>query len=315
MGAASTKALPAVLPENVVPMAPAGEGTALAASEAKLKKPPRCAISATVKGPRELDGVKLEQEPDALLTVLGDRSDTGAKVGETKDASPYALSMLNDVMSIALAGDTLTRGPLNAERVNAMLQQMSAFEPADELEGMIALQAVAMHRATMDSARRGLAATRADHRAQYLGQANKCSRTFAALLEQLNRHRGKTTTQKFVFETHVGDGGQAVVGAAVGVGRYANGENQPHEQNQARHGGGARGAPLFGSWAQRDAVPATSEQEQETLPPARRSAGERSAEGQSQQPEARALHGGGDHDAPTSQPDAERSSQSAGLKQ
>lgn len=292
---------------DVVPLNPADQLPATA----QTKKPPRCTISATVAGSNSLTGVKLEQEPDALLGVLGDRSDTGAKVGETKDASPYALSMLNDVLSLALAGETLTEGPLQADRVNAMLQQMSAFEPTNELEGMIALQAVTMHRATMDSARRGLVATRADHRAQYLGQANKCSRTFAALLEQLNRHRGKTTTQKFVFETHVGDGGQAVVGAAVGVGRQANGANQPHEQNQARYGGSARGAPLFGPWAERDAMSAAGEQEQETLPPARRSAGERSAEGQSEQPEAWALHGGSDHDAPAGEPDAERGSQPA----
>jgi len=280
------------------------------------RKPPRCTISAKVAGPNQLSEVKLEQGPGALLAVLGDRQEDALADGEHKDAGPYALSMLNDVLQLALAGETLRDGPLEAQRVNAMLQQMAAFDPADELEGMIALQAVAMHRAAIDSARRGLASSRADHRAQYLGQANKCSRTFAALLEQLNRHRGKTTTQKFVFETHVGDGGQAVVGAAVGAGHHGNGANQPHGQTQARYGGGPRRAALFGAWsAQGDAVSAAGEQGQETLPHARRGEGERSAEGQPQQSEAWTLDGGSEGDAPASESSTERSAQFVGVSE
>lgn len=298
---------------EVVPLNPAGELPAV--ETPATRKPPRCTISATVTGANSLSAVKLDQEPGALLAVLGDRLDAGAEVGESKDAGPYALSMLNDVLRIAMAGEVMPEGPLEAQRVNAMLQQMAAFEPTNELEGMIALQAVAMHRATMDSTRRGLASSRADHRAQYLGQANKCSRTFAALLEQLNRHRGKTTTQKFVFETHVGDGGQAVVGAAVGAGHHGNGANQPHGQTQARYGGGPRRAALFGAWAQGDAVSAAGEQGQETLPHARRGEGERSAEGQPQQSEARTLHGGSNAGAPDGEQDAERRAAIAGVSQ
>lgn len=273
--------------DNVVALAPANER---GASAARRPNPPRCAISATVAGPNSLDDVKLDQGPGALLAVLGDRSNSEAEAGETKASGPYALTMLNDVMSLALAGQKLTEGPLNADRVNAMLQQMSAFEPTDEVEAMLALQAVAMHRASMESVRRGLVSDRPEHRAQYLGQANKCSRTFAALLEQLNRHRGKTTTQRVIVENvTVQAGGQAVVGTVTGAGAKQIGAIQPHGQNQTQHDGGARCASMFSEGAERQTVPAACEQGQDTLPHAWRSGGQWSAEGKQEPAGSRPL--------------------------
>ena len=47
-----------------------------------------------------------------------------------------------------------------------------------------------------------------------LNQANRLSRTFAAMLEALNRHRGKSGQQTVRVEhVTVNDGGQAIVGA------------------------------------------------------------------------------------------------------
>ena len=45
-----------------------------------------------------------------------------------------------------------------------------------------------------------------------LNQANKLSRTYADLLEALNRHRGKGQQKVTVEHVHVHSGGQAVVG-------------------------------------------------------------------------------------------------------
>lgn len=310
---AATQKLPAAASDNVVVGAlDAGP------IPAKRKKPPVCTLSGKVVGPNRVDGVQLNHEPGALLAVLGDRSDQGAEVGETKECGAYALMALDGLMQLSLAGEKLVPGqPMPTQRVNAMMQQMSAFNPADELEGMIALQCVSLHWASMDSLRRGLSSTNADHRARYLGQANKCSRTFSALLEQLNRHRGKVTTQRVVVENvNVAPGAQAVVGAVAtggGGGRQDFGADQPHEQNEANYGGSARSASVFGSRAQRDALQAAGEQEQEALSPARGRARQRSAKGQPECVEARTLHGRSDSDAPPSQQDGERSAQPAGV--
>ena len=45
-----------------------------------------------------------------------------------------------------------------------------------------------------------------------LNQANKLSRTYTALLEALNRHRGKGQQKMTVEHVHVYEGGQAIVG-------------------------------------------------------------------------------------------------------
>ena len=48
-----------------------------------------------------------------------------------------------------------------------------------------------------------------------LNQANKLSRTYATLLDALNRHRGKGQQKVTVEHIHVHAGGQAVVGVVA----------------------------------------------------------------------------------------------------
>jgi hypothetical protein len=57
-----------------------------------------------------------------------------------------------------------------------------------------------------------------------LSQANKLSRTYATLLEALNRHRGKGQQKVTVEHVHVHSGGQAVVGMVEtpGEGTHTN---------------------------------------------------------------------------------------------
>src|SRR5439155_4621870 len=63
-----------------------------------------------------------------------------------------------------------------------------------------------------------------------LAQANKLSRTYAALLEALNRHRGKGQQKVTVEHVHVHADGQALVGVVgtPGGGDRAKSEEQPY---------------------------------------------------------------------------------------
>ena len=67
-------------------------------------------------------------------------------------------------------------------------------------------------------------------RRENLTQANKLSRTYAALVEALNRHRGKGQQKVTVEHVHVHAGGQAVVGMVEtpGGGERTKSEEQPH---------------------------------------------------------------------------------------
>jgi hypothetical protein len=69
----------------------------------------------------------------------------------------------------------------------------------------------------------------------WIAQANKLSRTYATLLEALNRHRGKGQQKVTVEHVHVHSGGQAVVGVVDGLGGgdQAESEEQPHAKQIA----------------------------------------------------------------------------------
>jgi len=67
-------------------------------------------------------------------------------------------------------------------------------------------------------------------RRENLSQANKLSRTYATLLESLNRHRGKGQQKVTVEHVHVHSGGQAIVGnvETSGGGFPPKSKDQPH---------------------------------------------------------------------------------------
>jgi len=63
-----------------------------------------------------------------------------------------------------------------------------------------------------------------------LNQANKLVRSYAVLMDDLNRHRGKGQQRVTVEHVHVHQGGQAIVGAVQGGGASTETGGQPHAQ-------------------------------------------------------------------------------------
>jgi hypothetical protein len=98
-------------------------------------------------------------------------------------------------------------------QLKATVAALVGIEPKDELEGMMAAQLIAAHNAAMECFRRAMIDEQTfEGRRENLAQANKLSRTFATLLEALNRHRGKGQQKVTVEHVHVHSGGQAIVG-------------------------------------------------------------------------------------------------------
>jgi hypothetical protein len=126
----------------------------------------------------------------------------------------------------------------------------------DELEGMLAAQLLASHNAAMECYRRAMITdqTFEGHR-ENLSQANKLSRTYAALLEALNRHRGKGQQKVTVEHVHVHQGGQAIVGTVnSGGGDENRSEGQPHAP---RHIGYEPGTPMWSPDTAGEPLPVT----------------------------------------------------------
>jgi hypothetical protein len=161
--------------------------------------------------------------------------------------------------------------------VSAAVAALIGIAPKDELEGMMAAQLVAAHNAAMECYRRAMIGEQTfEGRRENLAQANKLSRTYAALLEALNRHRGKGQQKVTVEHVHVHAGGQAVVGTVAapvqtGGGDASKIEEQPHARQIAH-------APQPSMWRsdpERDPVPVARNAER-PLPAARRAVAGRS---------------------------------------
>ena len=118
----------------------------------------------------------------------------------------------------------------------AAVAALLGIGPKDELEGMMAAQLIAAHNAAMECYRRAMIGDQTfEGRRENLSQANKLSRTYAALIEALNRHRGKGQQKVTVEHVHVHAGGQAVVGVvgSPGEGDCAKRKEQPYEKQIA----------------------------------------------------------------------------------
>ena len=98
-------------------------------------------------------------------------------------------------------------------QLSATVAALVGISPKDELEGMMAAQLIAAHNAAMECYRRAtLDEQTLEGRRESLNQASKLSRTWATLLDALNKHRGKGQQKITVEHVHVHAGGQAVVG-------------------------------------------------------------------------------------------------------
>jgi hypothetical protein len=156
----------------------------------------------------------------------------------------------------------------------ATVSALIGIGPKDELEGMIAAQLIAAHNAAMECYRRAMIGEQTfEGRRENLAQANKLSRTYATLLEALNRHRGKGQQKVTVEHVHVHEGGQAIVGniESRGVGDRQKSEDQPHARQIAH-------APEPAMWSadkEREPVPITRDAER-SVPNARRNVARRS---------------------------------------
>lgn len=143
--------------------------------------------------------------------------------------------------------DQKERGQQCAGTVAALL----GIAPADVVEGMIAAQMLACHHAAMESYRRAMLGDQSfEGRNMNLSHANKLSRTHAALVEALNRHKGRGPPKLSVEHLHVHAGGQAVVGNVAGGGLPPKSRKQPHALGHDRS----------------EAMPCEIETQRETLP-------------------------------------------------
>jgi hypothetical protein len=167
---------------------------------------------------------------------------------------------------------------------------LRAFAPCDEIEGMLAAQAIAMHHASMECSRRAMIPDQPFEAAQgFRKAAANASRTFTELLAALDRKRGKGGQQRVTVEhVHVHSGGQAIVGPVApgvpGGGVSMQSSEEPHETRPGLAQDAPVGtvvSPLRSQGPERETVSSAGNAGQDPMPLARRA-------------EHRAANGGGD---------------------
>jgi hypothetical protein len=120
----------------------------------------------------------------------------------------------NRVLLHATAATLANQDPdatsLNVAAISAAL---AAFKPADEVEGMIAAQAVALHHVSMECLRRAVIPGQVPEIASKLRKDGaNLARAMTDMLDALDRKRGKAPQVVRVERVVVHDGGQAIVG-------------------------------------------------------------------------------------------------------
>lgn len=99
------------------------------------------------------------------------------------------------------------------QQMASAITQAMGVKPQDALEGMLAAQMVAAHNATMECYRRAMHPDQSFvSRNMNIAHATKLTRSYAALMEALNRYRGKGRQVMRVEHVTVNAGGQAIVG-------------------------------------------------------------------------------------------------------
>jgi hypothetical protein len=121
--------------------------------------------------------------------------------------------------------------------MNAAITAMLGMKPRDEREGMLIAQLIASHNAAMECYRLAMLPEQTfEGRHENLNQANKLSRTYAALTDALDRHRGKGQQRITVEHVNVHAGGQAIVGAVTpGDGSSRQSEEQTRATREITH--------------------------------------------------------------------------------
>jgi len=189
--------------------------------------------------------------PPPVVNVADDQKGQLKSIGGSK--SDHWNRLVADQTMLSLWLNNSSREEQN-KHLTAAVAALVGIGPKDELEGMMGAQLIAAHNAAMECYRRAMIGEQSFHgRRENLAQANKLSRTFATLLEALNRNRGKGQQKVTVEHVHVHCGGQAVVGVVEppGGGDRAKLEGQPHAKPIAH----ALEPALWSEDPERDAMP------------------------------------------------------------
>jgi hypothetical protein len=191
---------------------------------------------------------------------------TAEELGHLKPFGGSQNDDFNDTL-VNQATDTVSRrhpAPQRKRQRQGVMGAMLGIRPNDEIEGMIIAQIIATHNAVMECHRRAMLDNeRFEVWREALNQASKLSRSWAGLVNTLDRHRGKGQQQIRVEHVHVNKGGQAIVGSINGAGRF--GRKREENADGAKAIAYQPETPMRRADPQREAMPVATDDREEAL--------------------------------------------------
>lgn len=156
------------------------------------------------------------QVPKGMLSRAGMAEAFGTPDTDLQD---YLLNQVVNTFSGLLSSEGVNHDKAEEFPNNAMAL-LNGIQPQDEIEGMLALQMIAVHNMAMNATRVAMITGQPTEVVQvYVNQATKMLRTFTAQMEALKRYRTGGQQKVTVEHVYVGEGGQAIVGAVSTGGR------------------------------------------------------------------------------------------------
>jgi hypothetical protein len=172
-------------------------------------------------------GDQLTEKPQATLNetlVINNPKDCepegpdGLKWATGSSSHKFNNALLDSILAATWCPPGLTK-ETQTERWAMAVGAVAAFKPQDEIEGMIAAQAVAMHLGAMECLRRAMRPDQpGDAAARLRKDGASLARGVVEMVAALDRKRGKIGNQVVRVEhVTVQAGGQAIVGNVAGA--------------------------------------------------------------------------------------------------
>jgi hypothetical protein len=154
---------------------------------------------------------KMVKVKDRDVTINQGDDSTGTKFLGGSVLPDFNKFILKSVMSVM--ADSSAKDEALKEQIMITCAALAAFKPTDEIEGMLASQAVALHVGAMECLRRAMIPQQPFEIATRMRKDGaNMMRAMTDMLEALDRKRGKGPQVVRVERVVVNEGGQAIVG-------------------------------------------------------------------------------------------------------
>lgn len=163
----------------------------------------------------DADGNVTRKLPDFLQT---DAEPPGSKAMGGTNSNEFNTRLIYQAFHSNWLGSERDRTTQNdAKLAEVTVGGLDNIGPRDAVEGMLATQMFATHNAVMECHRRAMIPDQSFEVQTVLrAQAAKLSKSYAALVQAFDKHRGRGKQTVRVEHVHVHEGGQAIVGNVGG---------------------------------------------------------------------------------------------------